>query len=204
MLYLYDKAMENKLKDVFENTTYAPVDKFYERHLLANSNQPVKLPALSIWRVSHEFKPGNARTQVSIPNFSMIHPDEDYAKRNIYSMQISLSYHLDIWASTDIDRDDMMQELLYFLTLYPDIFIEYQGQKFEFPIIIEPPDDVTDIANFGSTGDLYRVTIPLQVPDARLMFYQDTKTCKFIDISYYVNKELDSISRIGNQERSNQ
>jgi hypothetical protein len=196
MIYLYDKAMENKLKKVFPNTVYAPTDKFYERYLLKDKNDNVKLPALSIWRTSHEFIPHNAKTQLSIANFGIRH-DEEYLVRNIYSMQIILRYQLDIWAGTDIDRDDLMKEILFFLVSYPNIFIQYQGQKFEFPIQIEPPDDITEIAEFESNGDLYRISIPLVVPDARLLFYQDARTCKYIDLSYYINNDLDSKSRIG-------
>lgn len=197
MIYLYDKAMENKLKKVFPNTVYAPVDKFYERYLIGNQNSgPIKLPALSIWRTSHEFFPFNARTQVSVPNFKIRHDDE-FRVRNIFSMQIVLRYELDIWAATDIDRDDLMKELLFFLVSYPNIFIEYQGQKFEFPIQVEAPSDTTEIAEFDSNGDLYRISMPLVVNDARLLFYQDAKTCKYIDLSYYTNDDLSATSEIG-------
>lgn len=200
MLYLYDKALEDKFKKVFKNTIYAPVDKFYERYLLNNQNGAVQLPALSLWRSTHEFFPYDAKTQVSIPNMS-IRRLNSLDIRNLYSMKISLSYQLDIWASTDIDRDDLMKEILYFLVTYPNIYIEYEGQKFVFPVLVEAPEDTTEIANFESSGDLYRMTIPLQIPDARLMFYQDSKLCKYIDISYYVDDQLDSVSRIGDDER---
>ena len=199
MLYLYDKALENKLKKVFDNTVYAPVNKFYERYLLKNGNDPVQLPALSIWRMpQYEFNMGNARTQLSISNLAIKHRPELYVK-NIYSIPVSLNYQLDIWAGTDIDRDDLLKELLYFLILYPDIYIEYEGQKFEFPTIVGSPDDITDISGFEVTGDLYRISIPLEVPDARLLFNQDTKLCKYIDISYYVNDIFDSRDRIGEE-----
>lgn len=195
MIYLYDKALEDKFKKVFNNTIYAPTDKFYERYLLKDNNKSVKLPALSLWRISHEFNPNNARTQLSVPNFK-IRNDKNYLVRNIFSMQINLRYQLDIWAANDIDRDDLMKEILFFIVSYPDIFITYQNQKFEFPVLVEPPDDVTEIADFEANGDLYRVSIPLSIPDARLLFYQDYRTCKYIDLSYYVNNEFDSKHRI--------
>lgn len=186
MLYLYDKALENKFKKIFDRVVYAPTDKFYERYLLATGNDQVKLPALSLWRTSHEFNPDNARSQLSVPNFRIAKNDE-YIARQIYSMQIRMSYQLDIWASTDVDRDDFLREILFFLVSYPDVVIEYEGQKFSFPIQVEPPDDVTEISEFESSGDIYRVSIPLIIPDARIMFYQDVKTCKYIDLTYLVN-----------------
>lgn len=106
--------------------------------------------------------------------------------RQIYSMQIPLEYQLDIWAKSDIDRDDLFTELMYFLTLYPNISIEYEGQSLAFPLHIEPADDVTDISEFESTGNLYRISIPIRVPDARLFFYKDVKYNKYINITLNV------------------
>lgn len=103
--------------------------------------------------------------------------------QQIYSMQIPLDYQLDIWAKTDIDRDDLFTELMYFLTLYPDVSIEYEGQHLAFPIHIEPADDITEISEFESTGDLYRISIPIRVPDARLFFYKDVKYNKHLKLS---------------------
>lgn len=195
MIYLYDKALENKFKSIFDRVVYASVDKFYDRYLIGTDNkEPIKLPALSLWRTSHEFNPYNARTQLTVPNHRMI--KDEAMLRQIYSMQIKLTYQLDIWAASDIDRDDMMKEILYFLVSYPDIWIEYEGQKFMFPVQVEAPDDITDIAQFDSSGDLYRITIPLEVPDARLLFYQDARMCKYIDLSYYVDGQKDSTSEI--------
>lgn len=189
MIYQYDKAIENKFKKVFDRVVYAPTDKFYERYLLSENNKDnVKLPALSIWRTSHEFYPNNARTQLNVSNMRIPNMDT-YMSRHIYSMQIKLNYQLDIWAGSDIDRDDMLSEILFFLVTYPNIYIEYEGQNFAFPIQIEPPDDVTDISEFDSNGDLYRISIPLIIPDARLMFYKDAKMCKHIDLTYYSNEE---------------
>lgn len=199
MLYNYDKALEEKFKKVFERVVYAPVDKFYERYLLKNGNNPIQLPAMSLWRVNSEFFPYNATTQARIPNFRMGTQDPLLA-RQIYSMQTSLSYQLDLWTANDIDRDDLLKEVLYFLVMYPNIHVEYQGQKFVFPVQLGVPDDVTDISQFEDTGDIYRVSIPLTVPDARLMFYDDVKKLKYINLSYYVNGELDSQSIIGPKE----
>lgn len=200
MMYLYDKSLELKLKRVFDRVVYSPIDTFYERYLISNKNQdPVQLPALSLWRTSYEFDPYSARSQLATSNFRIAKNDK-YLATHIYSMKVQLNYQLDIWAATDVDRDDLLQEILFFLTVYPNVVIEYQGEKFSVPILIEPPRDTTDIANFDRTGDFYRVTIPLQLPDARLLFYQDAKTCRFIDVSVFVDGQLDHKQRIPTKE----
>lgn len=190
MLYKYDKALTDKFKKVFNPVVYAPVDKFYERYLLKENNSQVKLPAISLWRTSHEMDVNNMRTQMRIPNDRRLLEDKNYA-RSVFTMQVQLNYQLDIWAGSDIDRDDLLKELLYFIVLYPNISFEYEEFKYEFPVLmLQPPDDITDISDFESTGDLYRVSIPLTIPDARLFFYQDTRTARFIDYSMYVEDEL--------------
>lgn len=185
MLYLYDHAFTNKLKKVYPRVVYAPVDEFYTRYLEVEDNKKaaIKLPAISLWRLSHEFNSYNARSHMNTPSIQRRrYSKEEY--RQIYSMQIPLNYQIDIWASTDIDRDDMFTELMYFLTLYPNISIEYQGENLAFPISLESSDDVTDIAQFESTGPLYRISIPCRINDARLFFYKDIKYNKHIQIDF--------------------
>ena len=188
MLYLYDHAFEQKLKKVFPRVVYAPIDKFYDRYLLgANNTDSIDLPAISLWRVGHEFNPYNARSHMNTPSIQRRKiPDTEL--QQIYSMQIPLDYQLDIWAKSDIDRDDLFTELMYFLTLYPNISIEYEGQHLAFPLHIEPADDITDISEFESTGDLYRISVPIRVPDARLFFYKNVKYNKHIQVSLEVGE----------------
>lgn len=184
MLYLYDKAFEEKLRKVYPRVVYASVDKFYERYYLQKDNTAsIELPAISLWRLSHEFNSINARSHMNTPSQAFIKSATDAELRQIYTMQIPLNYQIDIWATSDIDRDDLFTELMYFLTLYPNIDVEYQGHHYAFPIQIEPADDITDISNFESTGSLYRISIPCRIPDARLFYYKDVKYNKYIKIN---------------------
>lgn len=183
MLYLYDKALTDKLRKFYPRVVYAPVDVFYLRYLedVNHKKGEVKLPAISIWRVSQEFNPYNARSLLNTPANLIKRQDKDTLEA-IYSMQVPLTYQMDIWASTDIDRDDMFQELMYALTLYPDVVINYRGQRIAFPLQIETPDDVTEINEFESTGELYRYSVPMTINSARLFFYQETgKVTRFIN-----------------------
>lgn len=184
MLYLYDKALENKLRKVFPRVVYTPVEKFYDRYYLQENNTfSIQLPTISFWRISHEFNPYNARSHLNTPSVTQRANLSDAELRQIYTMQIPLNYQIDIWATSDIDRDDLFTELMYFLTLYPNVTIEYQGRQYTFPIHLEAADDVTDISNFSESGALYRISIPCRLPDARLFFYKDAKAVKQVDIA---------------------
>lgn len=185
MLYLYDKALTEKLRKFYPRVVYSPVNTFYTRYLedVNNVKGRIQLPALSIWRISQEFNPYNARGNLNTPVFTKHRPNHDNLEY-IYSMQMPLKYQLDIWASTDIDRDDMLQELLYALTLYPDLVINYRGQLISFPVIIESVDNTTEIDEFESTGDLYRYSIELSLDSARLLYYQKSdKVTRFINFN---------------------
>lgn len=185
MFYLYDKALTDKLRRFYSRTVYSPVDTFYTRYLegVDNIKGKIQLPALSIWRVGQEFQPFNARSNLNTPAMIKHRPGQDVLEYT-YSMQVPLRYQLDIWASTDIDRDDMLQELLYVLTLYPDIVIKYRGQLISFPLQIESVDDTTDIVSFESSGELYRYSLFLNLNSARLFYYQSSsKVARFINLS---------------------
>jgi len=195
ILYNYDKALVSKFKKVFPRVVYSPVDKFFDRYLLSSNNDSVKLPAMSVWRTNSEFHPHNAPSQLRVANMR-VPTNDPMVARQIYSMQVSLSYQLDLWTDNDIDRDDLLKEILYFLVKYPNITIRYQDQNFVFPIQIGIPDDITDISRFEDTGDIYRMSIPLSVPDARFMFYDDVKKLKYINIELYVDDEFDDIIEI--------
>lgn len=198
MLYEYDKSLISKIKKVFDpdRVVYAPVDKFYDRYLMHNKNKSIDLPAISIWRTNMEFDPFTPFTQSRVANFRMDTTDELVA-RQIYSMKVQLTYNLDIWASTDVDRDDLLKELLFFFIRYPNISITYQDQNFAFPVHVDPPEDTTDISNFENNGDLYRITMPLLIKDARFLFYDDVDKMKYVNLQFYTNNDLDSNKLVG-------
>lgn len=183
MLYQYDKALVSKFEKVMPGrVVYASVDKFYERYLLGNDNQTIVLPALSIWRSSMVLDKSSLPSHMRIGNVRYPVPNTLNAEQ-LYSAKIELSYQMDIWTANDIDRDDMLKEMLYFLTLYPYIAIDYKDHKFTFPIILGDITDASDISSFENTGDIYRLTIPLQIPDARVLYYDDIKMLKYIDLT---------------------
>ena len=193
MLYLYDKALVGKFAKVMPGkVVYASVDKFYERYLLGSDNRGLVLPALSIWRSSLVLDKSSVPTQLRVGN-ARYPNQEKFLAEQLYSAKIELSYQLDAWAANDTDRDDLLKEILYFLTLYPYITIEYRGHKLTYPILIGDIVDSTDIAAFENTGDIYRLTIPLQVPDARILYYDDVKLLKFIDLKYLVGDETENV-----------
>ena len=189
MLYQYDKALVSKFEKVMPGkVVYSSVDKFYERYLLGNDNKGLVLPALSIWRMSMALDKSSLPTHMRIGNVRFPDPEKLQAEQ-FFSARIELSYQLDIWTANDIDRDDMLKEVLYFLTLYPYIAIEYRGQKFTFPVLIGDITDSSDISSFENTGDIYRLTVPLQVPDARLMYYDSIDMLKYIDLNLLAGGE---------------
>lgn len=189
MLYLYDKAITKKFETVMPGkVVYAAVDKFYERYLLANDNKGIVLPALSLWRNSLVLDKSSMPTQLRVGNIRYPNQERLLAEQ-LYSTKVELSYQMDIWTANDIDRDDMLKEILYFLTLYPYIAIEYREHKFTFPILIGDITDSTDISSFENTGDIYRLTIPLQIPDARILYFDDVKLLKYIQLQYIVGEQ---------------
>lgn len=189
MLYLYDRALVNKFAQVMPGKViYSPVDTFYERYLLANDNSGLVLPALSVWRTGINIDKGTLPSHLRIGNVKFPNP-QTFTAEQFYSCRAEMSYQLDAWTANDTDRDDLLKELLYFLTLYPYVAIEYRGHKFTFPITLGDATDSSDISSFENTGDIYRLTIPLQIPDARILYYDDIKLLKFIDLTFLADDQ---------------
>lgn len=191
MIYEYDRSLVSKFEKVMPGRViYAPADKFYERYLLADNNDKVKLPALSVWREQIGLDKTGSLTPLRIQNVR--YPDnEKFTAEQVFSIPLSIDYKLEMWTATDTDRDDLLKEMLYFLNLYPYLEMSYRNHKFTFPIVIGDVTDSSDISSFENTGDIYRMTVPLQVPDARILYFSNIDTLKHIDLSFFVNNQKD-------------
>lgn len=208
MFYLYDKAVENKIKSIFNNTVYSPVNQFLTRYNKAISeNTSVSLPALSIWRTTFDPNIYTNRTTLTVPNYTVRNKTNLTAK-NIYSIDMNLRYQLDIWANRDIDRDNLLCELLYYFSLKPNITFDYyedynietgapQGkfiQSFSFAMILEKPDIPDEIDNFDNTGDLFRATLNFHIDSARMLFNKDIKLAKYLTYDVEVKDPTTNVS----------
>lgn len=187
------------MKKLYPRVVYAPVDKFYSRYIEVENtkDQQVKFPAISFWRISHEFNPVNSLANLRTPSSQRYTPEEI---RQIFSMEIPMRYQLDIWANTDIDRDDLFTELMYALTLYPNINIYYDNAYIQFALEIESAEDISDVAQFEETGNLYRISVPLLLRNSRLFFYRDVKFNKHIKIDFSVNDDDPETIIVGKEE----
>jgi hypothetical protein len=210
MLYFYDKALTDKFINVFDESRviYTPVDQFYDRYFQtqqdisgATTVKKLQLPAISIWRINQEIDWFSSKSQLRIPNIKQRYKKLLKESRTS-SIKCELTYQIDIWANTDIDRDDMFAELAYFISLYPNIRICFgKGIELLYPCYFTELDNTTDIASFESVNKLYRYTLNLIIPDARLLYVDGMPINKAIKVDIKENEEILSSLMIEEQMR---
>ena len=117
---MYDTALRDKLKEVFDNVIDASEDKALQ--LSEDGEALVKLPLVSIWRLNN-----NLSQEVS--QF----PLKEYGRRTNkrvnnailtnYELTFDIEYQIDVWSDRRSECDDLFSELLLFLLREPNINI---------------------------------------------------------------------------------
>lgn len=185
MMYLYDESLTAKLKNVFLNTIYAPVDKVFKEYLKDTSNLEIKMPLVSLYRSSFQMDP-TSFTELFRGRASKYTTTEKDSLEVLKGISLTLNYQIDIWGKTDKQRDDLLKELLFFLLTSPEFSVTLGTKSYTFYLNVQPPEDNTDLSSFEDTGEYYRVSIPATV-DCRLVNVYDVQTVKYLLVSTEVS-----------------
>lgn len=202
-LELYDRALEHKLRNVFENVIMAPPDDAFAR---SNKEGEVKLPLISAYRMSNEIDwenfnhpasfsgratrvryaegtetdtEGNPRkTAVNWDSNPVVDPSmreglEAYRKSE--TIPIKITYQIDIWAQLRKYADEIFRELVFYLLHYPDLLIEIPSVEKPLVFSMQLTDTSTETDyEFGDTNVIHRYTLTYEVPFAQLFYEPDS------------------------------
>lgn len=182
---LYDNALLEKIKPVFNNVVISPPDMAFQRSAELNKGD-VKVPLLSIYRENYT---------LNRDNFNMMRTrrgrkteyvnSEKSGVRMVKSLPIRIDYVLDVWAKEREVVDKMVAELLFWLVENPMITITIPNttdMTQDFKLTIEDMTDNSDVMSFEERGRIYRVSIPFYIDQAQLYATEDLKTAKTLDI----------------------
>lgn len=166
---MYDTALRDKLKEVFDNVIDASEDKALQ--LSEDGEALVKLPLVSIWRLNN-----NLSQEVS--QF----PLKEYGRRTNkrvnnailtnYELTFDIEYQIDVWSDRRSECDDLFSELLLFLLREPNINITDINTNitYDFPLQITETNTSVELSEFSEKGNLYRQVITIKVPNAVVTF----------------------------------
>lgn len=173
----YGEALKTLLSSVFSGSVIMePVDTAF-RYAIEQTGNDLKFPMIS-------FYPDNTitidRKNTSMPSYNeglvfqnpiAIYNDDGTLKgtnerlaKNAKFLYIIIGYQLDVWATTRLEAEQAMQELVFWLFHNQQIDIEYQGTtlSFSFDLADEIVDN-SDLVSYTNSGKMYRYTYGIQV-----------------------------------------
>lgn len=184
-IHLYDEALKNKLKEVFENVVDASEDKALQYS--ENGEALVNLPLISFWRLNNNLSTDYAqfplknigrRSNKMINNSKVVN----------YELNFNLEYQIDIWSDRRSECDDLFTEMILFLLQEPNLVIHDPNlnQSFNFPLQITETVTNVDLTQFSEQGNLYRQVITISIPNATVFFPVKRKIIKIRAINWFI------------------
>lgn len=184
-IHLYDEALKNKLKEVFENVVDASEDKALQYS--ENGEALVNLPLISFWRLNNNLSTDYAqfplknigrRSNKMINNSKVVN----------YELNFNLEYQIDIWSDRRSECDDLFTEMILFLLQEPNLVIHDPNlnQSYNFPIQITETVTNVDLTQFSEQGNLYRQVITISIPNATVFFPVKRKIIKIRAINWFI------------------
>lgn len=180
MNYLYTTAIEEKLKKLGLPVIKAPVSEFYQRYQESiESGKPLTFPAISFWYTFDI----NLYDRQSLRDTVEHRIMSDKTRLDIYTAPLNLEVSIELWTVSDpikgtqgdVDRDDLLAEMLYYLQVFPNIYVDYKGEKKQFALFPYNVTDNSDISKADSKGGrMYRTTIDLKIDNARFFYTNET------------------------------
>jgi len=191
---VYDKALYEKIKAVFDNTIYATPDEAFKEVAEENNGQ-VKLPMISIYRTNYEpYFPelqGRVTRSPMLVQRSLDQIDALSGK----ALFVKIFYTIDIWATKRDHVDQIVKELIFFLGRNPKVTAHVnldldlgqipKDQYFEAFITFEQLTDNSDLVEAEDFGRLYRNTLEISIDQAPLMVFKTSKLAVDIPFEFY-------------------
>ena len=153
-----------------------PVDTAF-KYAIQQTNNNLKLPMIS-------FYPDNTinldKKNISMPSYREglefqnpmpIYNDDGSLKstsqrlaKSVKFLYIILGYQIDVWATTRLEAEEVMQELVFWLYHNQEVKTTYQGIDLTFSFdLADSIVDNSDLTSYTESGKLYRYTYGIRV-----------------------------------------
>lgn len=183
MLWLYDEAIADDLRQSFNEAVASPVVKVVDPDVSIPISAQLKddkitFPIIALQRDT------DYQIDTNLTNFTAMHRGVatvfDKETNNIYhekSIPISLNYGLSILSTNTVDVDELVKEIIFKYTsmFFLTIRLPYEGnRKLRFGIEYDRSASITRTSGFDtmlSQGKLYETQIPLATRGCRLISY---------------------------------
>lgn len=173
----YSEALKELLQSVFSGSVILePTDTAF-RYATEQTNNDLKFPFISIY-------PDNNITldkkNISMPSYNEglqyqnplpIYNDDGSLKgtnerlaKNAKFLYIIIGYQIDVWATTRLEAEEVMQELVFWLYHNQQLEVQYQNTTLSFSFdLADTIVDNSDLLSYTNSGKMYRYTYGIQV-----------------------------------------
>ncbi len=87
--------------------------------------------------------------------------------KNAEFLYIIMSYQIEVWATSRIEAEEVMQELLFWLYQNQQVDLEYNGEHLAFSFEIDDNIiDNSDLTSYVNNGKIYRYTCGIELQGA--------------------------------------
>ena len=173
-LRLYDEALKTKLSEVFDNVVIAPPERAF---IDSNKNGKVKLPLISAYRLSNpiNFEEYNRYEVFTGRRSKLTEKNEELIK--IQGLPVLITYQIDIWAQSRDIADGIYRELVYYLTVSPDLKVQVPNadKVQDFYLKLSDVDTSTEYDSFDDVNTIHKYTLTYEIDEARLFFHKNYK-----------------------------
>lgn len=193
MIYLYDIALKQYFKHVFDNTFLVERTQLFK--VLSDArehNENIKLPVISLWRTENSLTlDAGGRNYMEKSYGSVVivkDKDGNVVKERIKGYRINLVYTIDIVAGDYVSLDEMLCDTLFYLNNNPNVSFKLSDEiqlDLTFNIDVEDLSINTDFSSFSEIGKYYNQQLIVSIKDARIIHLKDTNLVTSAYVSLY-------------------
>lgn len=197
----FDIALEDKLKSVFPNVVFSSLSKALEHSTDAEvmskthegesrekkkDEKIVSVPLIAFDRINNPFAFDYIANDPSIRRGRCVIKEELPVRER--ALPIDIHYQIDIISDKRREVDGIWRELVMYLYTSPNIKVHYDygegGFDELYPLKLMDTDNTTDVETFSNIGRIYRQTIDVEVPHAKLLFIDPVNIIKEFPIRF--------------------
>lgn len=181
-LTFYDEAMEKKFSQVFHNTIYGSPDEVFAES--KDGTYHVSLPLITLYRLSETLPYDYLNRPEAIYGKTKFRDPQQATSYLMKAIPVELTYQVDLWASRRSIVDKLFEEIIFFLSEEPWIYVDIPGalEEMRFALRMMDVENMNDISSFTNTGRLYRKVLTYKTSSTRLFSLVGTQTKDSLEV----------------------
>ena len=166
--YLYDKAIVERFRRIFDNKIWIEPTDNVMKTLALSSRDDITFPFVSLTRTGWSISDSKSFSLAfEGGTFRYSEDDETFWDGQLIPMR--LTYLLDVWTKTREENDNLITELVWYITTHPKMYVKIPyGLDIEhsFNIFLDSDiEDNSDIVQHQDRGEYFRQTLSIYTDD---------------------------------------